>query len=726
MSFYNESFGQPIYPTPTVGLVGLLDDVTKHCTLAFKDEGDVIVLLGETAAELGGSEYLKVEHGMVAGRAARARPRARARRAGGVMREAIGARHHQERARLLGGRHRGRARRELHRRRHRRRRRTSHDDLHPVASLFGETQSRIVVTVADDDAEKLVDDAARRTRCPYSVIGTVGGERLVDREQARSSTSTRCALRTSPRSSVSCTAKRRSRPRSCTRGSGDGDEEGAMTSRTRFANVVAICAVVALLPLFAAGTASAAPAKVFPQRLASTDLPGDPLTSPFSGMINRSSTTSWCQVYSIELQAGERFTVRLNANAPEGIAMGLLPPGTVNVFSEFVAGSDNPLYPQMLQYQAPVAGTYSLVVGARSVAPPYYWMSYEGEYWVTAGDSQSNIPGQPLTVGGEDTGTHESITDWNDVYSVTLAVGEALHLRLNNRSALPTPGDVDLYVFGPGASSVYTSSPLAGSQQRPQVEDTILYRARAGGEHYVSTWSFGSAVDYTLESTVTPSTSVSCFVSKTSIPFGGLVSISGLLTENSQPLSDESVWVQAYTGAAYKSVAHSKAAGPSTWPVNVSATGAPYDSGTFKVTLARQVNARFRTAYSGSFFKHSPSESTYKDVYVKAWLPTPSAPTAVNHRRAFAVSGLLKPRHAAGSYPVLLRFERWERGSGWVLRKTVKARAYNYLSYTKYRASVALPYTGSWRVRAYHSGDSIIATNGNAATYSAYRAVTVR
>ena len=46
--FYNESFGQPIYPTPTVGLVGLLDDVDDHCTLGFKDDGDVIVLLGET------------------------------------------------------------------------------------------------------------------------------------------------------------------------------------------------------------------------------------------------------------------------------------------------------------------------------------------------------------------------------------------------------------------------------------------------------------------------------------------------------------------------------------------------------------------------------------------------------------------------------------------------------------------------------------------------------
>ncbi|MDY0340598.1 MAG: phosphoribosylformylglycinamidine synthase subunit PurL [Coriobacteriia bacterium] len=68
VSFYNESFGQPIYPTPTVGLVGVLEDVSAHCTMDFKDDGDAIVLLGRTKNELGGSEYLKVAYDMVSGR----------------------------------------------------------------------------------------------------------------------------------------------------------------------------------------------------------------------------------------------------------------------------------------------------------------------------------------------------------------------------------------------------------------------------------------------------------------------------------------------------------------------------------------------------------------------------------------------------------------------------------------------------------------------------------
>ncbi len=64
VSFYNETSGCAIYPTPTIGMVGLIDDLKRHCTRSFVDEGDIIVLLGETLNELGGSEYLKVIHGL--------------------------------------------------------------------------------------------------------------------------------------------------------------------------------------------------------------------------------------------------------------------------------------------------------------------------------------------------------------------------------------------------------------------------------------------------------------------------------------------------------------------------------------------------------------------------------------------------------------------------------------------------------------------------------------
>jgi phosphoribosylformylglycinamidine synthase len=68
VSFYNESFGQAIYPTPMVGMLGIFDDVSVHIDGAFKDEGDVVMLLGDTAAWMDGSEYQKTAYGKVEGR----------------------------------------------------------------------------------------------------------------------------------------------------------------------------------------------------------------------------------------------------------------------------------------------------------------------------------------------------------------------------------------------------------------------------------------------------------------------------------------------------------------------------------------------------------------------------------------------------------------------------------------------------------------------------------
>ncbi len=62
VSFYNENPKGPILPTPTIGMVGILKDFSKRCTAAFKDIGDLVILLGENKDELGGSEYLSFIH----------------------------------------------------------------------------------------------------------------------------------------------------------------------------------------------------------------------------------------------------------------------------------------------------------------------------------------------------------------------------------------------------------------------------------------------------------------------------------------------------------------------------------------------------------------------------------------------------------------------------------------------------------------------------------------
>ena len=68
VSLYNETEGKGIFPTPMIGLVGLMDDCAKNAGMSFQSAGDLIGLIGGVGqGHLGGSEFLKVVHGLVAG-----------------------------------------------------------------------------------------------------------------------------------------------------------------------------------------------------------------------------------------------------------------------------------------------------------------------------------------------------------------------------------------------------------------------------------------------------------------------------------------------------------------------------------------------------------------------------------------------------------------------------------------------------------------------------------
>lgn len=69
VSLYNETAGVAIYPTPVIGMVGLIEDVDHITTQSFKNAGDVIYLIGETKPEFGGSELQKLVEGDISGKA---------------------------------------------------------------------------------------------------------------------------------------------------------------------------------------------------------------------------------------------------------------------------------------------------------------------------------------------------------------------------------------------------------------------------------------------------------------------------------------------------------------------------------------------------------------------------------------------------------------------------------------------------------------------------------
>jgi phosphoribosylformylglycinamidine synthase II len=67
VSFYNENPSGTIFPTPTIGMLGLLDDYENAITANFKNVGDIILLLGETHGHIGASEYLHAIHNKTSG-----------------------------------------------------------------------------------------------------------------------------------------------------------------------------------------------------------------------------------------------------------------------------------------------------------------------------------------------------------------------------------------------------------------------------------------------------------------------------------------------------------------------------------------------------------------------------------------------------------------------------------------------------------------------------------
>jgi len=179
VSFYNETGGVSIYPTPTVAMVGILARVERHVTPWFKSDGDQVVLLGTSREELGGSEYLKVFHGLIRGtppwidlkleRAVQQCCRKAIER--GVVRSAHDVSEGGLAVALTEccvagpGRPLG-VRIELH------------EMMRADALLFGESQSRIIVSVKGKDLNRL-KDIAEKEEAPMQVIGEVGGARFV-------------------------------------------------------------------------------------------------------------------------------------------------------------------------------------------------------------------------------------------------------------------------------------------------------------------------------------------------------------------------------------------------------------------------------------------------------------------------------------------------------------------------------------------------------------------
>lgn len=178
VSFYNETKDQGIYPTPVIGMVGIIDNVKKTMTQWFKKEGDVIVLLGENEEDIGGSEYLYIIHGLERGRP----PRLDLNKEIMVQKVClqaidkgiINSAHDCSEGGLavalaeccISGKEPVGAELEL-----------EDSSIRTDALLFGESASRIILSLSEDKLRDL-KSIAEAKGVPLTVIGKVGGDRL--------------------------------------------------------------------------------------------------------------------------------------------------------------------------------------------------------------------------------------------------------------------------------------------------------------------------------------------------------------------------------------------------------------------------------------------------------------------------------------------------------------------------------------------------------------------
>ena len=183
VSLYNETDGNAVYPTPVIGVVGLLEHADRVVSGRFKASGDVVMLLGEGRGELGGSEYLKLVYDQVRGvPPALDLDRERALQdllvklaEGRLVRSAddcsdggiavtlaeccfdtrgIGAEISIDAVEV-----------------------SNDSRLDDAAALFGESASRVVVSVAAENVTRVLEQATA-AGVPARVIGQTGGNRL--------------------------------------------------------------------------------------------------------------------------------------------------------------------------------------------------------------------------------------------------------------------------------------------------------------------------------------------------------------------------------------------------------------------------------------------------------------------------------------------------------------------------------------------------------------------
>ncbi len=176
VSFNNENPQGAVYPTPVIGMVGIVDDIKNVTSADFKNEEDMIFLIGENREELGGSQYLNIVHdlrtGNTPGLDLKMEMNVQQAVSEMISEGAVASAHDCSDGGLavalaecciMSGRGANI---------------TLDGDMRTDALLFGETQSRIVISISPDNREK-IESLCRKHGVSCTLLGQVKGDALI-------------------------------------------------------------------------------------------------------------------------------------------------------------------------------------------------------------------------------------------------------------------------------------------------------------------------------------------------------------------------------------------------------------------------------------------------------------------------------------------------------------------------------------------------------------------
>ncbi len=291
---------------------------------------------------------------------------------------------------------------------------------------------------------------------------------------------------------------------------------------------------------------------------------------------------------------------------------------------------------------------------------------------------------------------------------VTQAAGDSVNLSWARpyRSTIESTLEERLIAYrvwrAPYGTSTWTELTASGpvnqttlSTPRPTAGTQFVYVVQA----WDSGGGYGQPVEQLVTLPVDPvfaptlAPTLAQTISPTTVKYGASATAAGTLVLEGIPLEGVGVQLQYYSGgwktldtkltdAAGKVVFSAK-------PINKSKTS-------------------FRLQFAGTGFDTKTGAAVV--VTPRPYVGAPWKSTTARKNKSFTVRGTLNPRHTAGSSPVKLRFYRWN-GKKYVYKKSYTAKAYNYSTYSRYKASVKLPSSGTWRMRAYAPADSLHAAS---------------